>query len=71
MWCARLLQSFKEEITMNYKFWFVVGSQCLYGPEVPETVETRAKKMAAELTKVLPYPQSLEQQLFLSDLELK
>ena len=56
---------------MNYKFWFVVGSQYLYGPEVPETVETRAKKMAAELTKVLPYPQSLEQQLFLSDLELK
>ena len=23
----------------NYNFWFVVGSQFLYGPEVLETVE--------------------------------
>ncbi|MCM1237434.1 MAG: L-arabinose isomerase [Ruminococcus flavefaciens] len=41
---------------MQYSFWFVVGSQFLYGPEVLETVETRAKEMAAELTKALPYP---------------
>ena len=41
---------------MKYKFWFVVGSQFLYGPEVLETVEARAKEMAAELSKVLPYP---------------
>ena len=41
---------------MNYNFWFVVGSQFLYGPEVLETVEARAKEMAAELSKVLPYP---------------
>ena len=41
---------------MNYEFWFVVGSQFLYGPEVLETVETRAKEMAAELSKTLPYP---------------
>jgi len=40
----------------NYKFWFIVGSQELYGPEVLETVEARSKEMAAELSKVLPYP---------------
>ena len=40
----------------KYEFWFVVGSQSLYGPEVLETVETRAREMAAELGKVLPYP---------------
>ena len=41
---------------MNREFWFVVGSQFLYGPEVLETVDTRARQMAAELSKVLPYP---------------
>ena len=41
---------------MKYKFWFVVGSQFLYGPEVLETVEARAKEMAAELSKALPFP---------------
>jgi len=41
---------------MQYNFWFVVGSQFLYGPEVLETVEARAKEMAAELSKALPYP---------------
>ena len=40
----------------NYEFWFVVGSQFLYGPEVLETVDARAKEMAAELSKTLPYP---------------
>ena len=40
----------------NYNFWFVVGSQFLYGPEVLETVEERAKEMAEELSKALPYP---------------
>ena len=38
------------------EFWFVVGSQFLYGPEVLETVETRAKEMSDELSKHLPYP---------------
>ena len=38
------------------EFWFVVGSQFLYGPEVLETVEARAKEMAEKLTAVLPYP---------------
>ena len=33
---------------MKYNFWFVVGSQLLYGPEVLETVEARAKEMAEE-----------------------
>ena len=40
----------------NYNFWFVVGSQFLYGPEVLETVEERAKEMAQEMSKHLPFP---------------
>ena len=40
----------------SYKFWFVVGSQELYGPEVLETVAQRSAEMAQELSKVLPYP---------------
>ncbi len=38
------------------EFWFVVGSQFLYGNEVLETVSKRAQEMADELSKVLPYP---------------
>jgi L-arabinose isomerase len=38
------------------EFWFVVGSQFLYGPEVLETVDRRAREMAAKLSEVLPYP---------------
>ena len=41
---------------MKYSFWFVVGSQFLYGPEVLETVASRAQEMADELSKVLPFP---------------
>lgn len=41
---------------MKYNFWFVVGSQFLYGSEVLEIVEKRAKEMAEELSKALPYP---------------
>ena len=40
----------------KYEFWFVVGSQFLYGPEVLETVEERAREMADALSKALPYP---------------
>ena len=40
----------------KYEFWFVVGSQFLYGPEVLETVAARAQEMAAELSKALPFP---------------
>ncbi|MBQ7521197.1 MAG: L-arabinose isomerase, partial [Clostridia bacterium] len=38
------------------EFWFVVGSQFLYGPEVLETVAARAQEMAEALSKALPYP---------------
>jgi len=41
---------------MKYEFWFVVGSQFLYGEEVLETVAKRAGEMAEELSKVLPFP---------------
>ena len=33
----------------DYEFWFVVGSQFLYGPDVLATVANRA----AEMTEVL------------------
>ena len=33
----------------NCEFWFVVGSQFLYGPEVLETVDKRAAEMAETL----------------------
>ena len=42
-------------MSKTYKFWFVVGSQFLYGPEVLETVEKRAREMAVEMSKRLPY----------------
>lgn len=35
----------------DYEFWFVVGSQFLYGPEVLETVAKRAQEMADTLNK--------------------
>lgn len=40
----------------KYSFWFVVGSQSLYGDEVLEIIDSRAKEMAAELSDALPYP---------------
>ncbi|WP_295766300.1 L-arabinose isomerase [uncultured Oscillibacter sp.] len=40
----------------RYQFWFVVGSQFLYGPEVLDTVAARAAEMAEELSAALPYP---------------
>ncbi|WP_325214503.1 L-arabinose isomerase [Oscillibacter sp.] len=40
----------------QYQFWFVVGSQFLYGPEVLDTVAQRAQEMAEKLSAVLPYP---------------
>ncbi len=33
-----------------YEFWFVVGSQFLYGPEVLDTVAQRAEEMACKMT---------------------
>ena len=40
----------------EYEFWFVVGSQFLYGPEVLKTVAARAEEMAAKMNEsgVLP-----------------
>ena len=35
----------------EYEFWFVVGSQFLYGPEVLEIVDKRAQEMAEELSR--------------------
>lgn len=35
----------------NYEFWFLVGSQFLYGEEVLKTVEARAKEMTDVLNK--------------------
>lgn len=39
----------------SYEFWFVVGSQFLYGPDVLDTVAARAQEMAEKLSAVLPY----------------
>ena len=41
---------------MKYNFWFVVGSQDLYGEEVLKIVAQRAEEMAQEMSKSLPYP---------------
>ncbi len=38
------------------EFWFIVGSQFLYGNEVLNTVEARAREMAEKLSERLPYP---------------
>ena len=38
------------------QFWFVVGSQSLYGDDVLKTVAERAEEMAAWLSERLPYP---------------
>ena len=40
----------------QYEFWFVVGSQFLYGEDVLRTVETRAREMAQKLSEALPFP---------------
>ncbi len=40
----------------KYEFWFVVGSQLLYGEDVLKTVADRAQEMAEKLSAVLPYP---------------
>ena len=38
------------------QFWFVVGSQDLYGQEVLDTVAKRSEEMASYLSEKLPYP---------------
>lgn len=42
----------------NYEFWFVVGSQTLYGEEVLRTVAARAEEMAQKLSPFCPIPRS-------------
>jgi len=39
----------------SYEFWFIVGSQSLYGNKVLEIVDSRAREIADRLSKVLPY----------------
>ena len=41
---------------MSKEFWFVVGSQDLYGEDVLKTVAERGAEMAAWLSEKLPYP---------------
>ena len=41
---------------MQYQFWFVVGSQDLYGEEVLRTVAQRAAEMAEKMSANLPFP---------------
>ena len=41
---------------MKYNFWFIVGSQDLYGEEVLKTVAQRAEEMAQGMSRSLPYP---------------
>ena len=42
--------------TQRREFWFIVGSQSLYGNEVLETVDRRAREMAEKMSERLPYP---------------
>lgn len=44
----------------NYKFWFVVGSQTLYGQEVLDTVDARGKEMAQKMSQSDNLPWMLE-----------
>lgn len=38
----------------DYEFWFVVGTQFLYGEDIFETINNHAKEMCAEWSKKLP-----------------
>ena len=40
---------------MKREFWFLVGSQCLYGDDVLRTVDLRGAEMAEEMARTLPY----------------
>ena len=40
---------------MKREFWFLVGSQCLYGDDVLRTVDMRAREMAEYMTNELPF----------------
>ena len=38
----------------DYNFWFVVGTQFLYGEDIFETINAHASEMAEEWSKKLP-----------------
>lgn len=38
----------------NYEFWFVVGTQFLYGEDIFETINNHAQEMCSEWSKKLP-----------------
>lgn len=40
----------------KYEFWFIVGSQSLYGQDVLDIVDARAREMAEALSAALPCP---------------
>ncbi|MEK0314307.1 L-arabinose isomerase [Cohnella sp. 56] len=42
--------------TKPYTFWFITGSQHLYGPETIEEVAAHSREIAAELTGRVSYP---------------
>ena len=42
-------------MTNNYEFWFITGSQHLYGEETLRQVAENASKIAAELDSALPF----------------
>ena len=44
----------------DYKFWFIVGSQFLYGPEALKAVEEDAKKMVEGLNASGKLPAKIE-----------
>ena len=51
----------------KYEFWFVVGSQFLYGPEVLDTVAKRAEEMAAEILREAREVENVQEAEFLED----
>ena len=40
----------------TYTFWFVVGSQDLYGEDVLKTVDAHTKEMSTNGTRMPPFP---------------
>ncbi len=51
-----LKQEGRQNMLKDYEFWFVVGSQLLYGAEVLDTVRERAEEMAARLSQAPDIP---------------
>lgn len=45
-----------KQNTQEREFWFVVGTQFLYGEEVLDTIAARAAEMAQIMSRTLPFP---------------